>query len=132
MSSILIAMTMIIALFAAVLAGIHIGFALGVMSVLGIIWLSGNLDTGLYILATTAFESLRSYTFAVIPLFMLMGSFMSNSDIAKNLFKLLSVILRKIPGGLGVATIFANAVFAAVTGVSVASAAIFSKISVPK
>lgn len=132
MSTITIAFIMIVALFIAVICGIHIGFSLALMSVLGIVWITGNWDTGIYILATTSFESLRSYSFAVIPLYMLMGSFMSNSNAAKNLYKAAAIVLRKLPGGLGVATVFANAVFAAVTGVSVASAAIFSKIAVPE
>lgn len=57
---------------------------------------------------------------------------MSNSNIAKDLFAFLEKILKKIPGGLGVATVLANAVFAAITGVAIASAAIFAKISVPE
>lgn len=127
-----IALIMVIGLFVCVLLGIHIGFSLAAMSILGITLLSGNVNTGISILATTSFEALRSYTFAVIPLFMLMGSFMSNSNIAKDMFKFLAVLLKKIPGGLGVATVIANAIFAAVTGVSVASAAIFARISVPE
>jgi len=132
MSSLTVAMIVVIGLFVCVLCGIHIGFSLATMSVVGIMLMSGSVDTGLHILGTTAFEALRSYTFAVIPLFMLMGAFMSNSNIAKNLFALLSRILGRIPGGLGIATVLANAVFAAITGVAIASAAIFAKISVPE
>jgi len=132
MSTITIALFMVAALFICVLIGIHIGFSLAAMSVVGIILITGSFDTGVYILATTTFEALRSYTFAVIPLFMLMGAFMSNSSIAKDMFKFGAVLLKKMPGGLGVSTVFANAVFAAVTGVSIASAAIFSRVAVPE
>lgn len=132
MSTITIALLMVIGLFVCVLIGIHIGFSLALMATIGIILISGSFDTGIYILATTTFEALRSYTFAVIPLFMLMGSFMSNSSIAKDMFAFLARILKIIPGGLGVATVFANAIFAAVTGVSIASAAIFARVAVPE
>lgn len=132
MSSLAVALIVVVGLFVCVIAGVHIGFSLALMSVLGIVLMSGNIDSGLYILGTTSFEALRSYSFAVIPLFMLMGAFMSNSNIAKDLFAFLEKILKKIPGGLGVATVLANAVFAAITGVAIASAAIFAKISVPE
>ena len=120
MSSLAVALIVVVGLFVCVIAGVHIGFSLALMSVLGIVLMSGNIDSGLYILGTTSFEALRSYSFAVIPLFMLMGAFMSNSNIAKDLFAFLEKILKKIPGGLGVATVLANAVFAAITGVAIA------------
>jgi tripartite ATP-independent transporter DctM subunit len=61
-----------------------------------------------------------------------MGIFMSNSGAAKSLFDASNQLLRRVPGGLGVATVMANTIFAAVTGVSVASAAVFSKVAMPE
>lgn len=132
MSAITIAVLTIIGLFVLVLLGVHIGFSLALMSVVGITLITGSIEKGTYILATTTFESLRAYTFAVIPLFMLMGAFMSNSTIAYNMFNFGRYLLRRVPGGLGVTTVVCNAVFAAVTGVAVASAAIFSRVAVPE
>jgi tripartite ATP-independent transporter DctM subunit len=102
------------------------------MSFVGIWLLSGKMKVALSILGTTAFEAIREYTYAVIPLFVLMGCFMSHSGVAKDLFNAMNVFFRKLPGGLGIATVISNAVFAAVTGVSVASAAVFSRISLPE
>ena len=67
MSSLAVALIVVVGLFVCVIAGVHIGFSLALMSVLGIVLMSGNIDSGLYILGTTSFEALRSYSFAVIP-----------------------------------------------------------------
>jgi tripartite ATP-independent transporter DctM subunit len=127
-----IAVITIFCLFALILMGVHIGFALAIMSFTGVWLMSGKLSVALSILATTSFEAIRDYVFAVLPLFVLMGAFMSHSGAARDLFNASNFFVRKLPGGMGVATVVANAIFAAVTGVSVASAAVFSKICLPE
>ena len=72
------------------------------------------------------------YVFAVIPLFVLMGLFSTLSGATKELFGTAQFFLGRIKGGIGIATVIANAIFAAITGVSVASAAVFSKIAFPE
>jgi C4-dicarboxylate transporter, DctM subunit len=62
----------------------------------------------------------------------LMGLFVNVSDIGRDAFRAAQQIFGRIIGGLGVATVAANAVFAAITGISIASAAIFTKIAVPE
>ncbi|MDR2180443.1 MAG: TRAP transporter large permease [Synergistaceae bacterium] len=115
-----------------VFLGVNISFSLSLMSFCGVFFVSGNFNRALGLLATTAFDAIRSYTFCVIPLFMLMGSLMAKSGAAEDLFKFANYFVKKIPGGLAIATVLGNAVFAAVTGVSVASASVFSKIAVPE
>lgn len=132
MDPLLIAGLLIISLFIFVLLGVHIAYSLACLGVIGIFLLTGRYDTSIAILASTCFESLRTYALAVVPLFMLMGGFMSNCTLAIDLFKWANRLLRKIPGGLGVATVFANAIFAAITGVAIAAVAVFSKISTPR
>ncbi len=83
-------------------------------------------------IANTAYEALRDYVFAVIPLFMLMGEFLAKCGAATDLFALINRLMRRVPGRLGIATVFANAVFAFVTGVSIAAAAAFSRIAWPE
>ena len=61
-----------------------------------------------------------------------MGLLANISGASTDLYSAFNVVTRRIRGGLGVATVFANAVFAAITGVSVASAAVFSKVSFPE
>ena len=60
-----------------VLAGVHISFSLGILSFLTIWVIKGSFPIAISILATTAFSGIRQYTFAVVPLFVLMGCFMS-------------------------------------------------------
>jgi tripartite ATP-independent transporter DctM subunit len=68
----------------------------------------------------------------VIPLFMLMGEFLAKCGAATDLFSLFNRLTRLIPGRLAVATVISNAVFAFVTGVSIAAAAAFSRIAYPE
>jgi C4-dicarboxylate transporter DctM subunit len=72
------------------------------------------------------------YIFATIPLFVLMGLLVSISNVGKDTFDVAESLLRRVRGGLGVATVLANTVFAAVTGVSIASAAVFTRVAVPE
>lgn len=124
-----IAAITIILMLALVLLGVHIGVALSLMSVLGI-WLAvGDVQIGINILSTTSFQAIREYIFGVIPLFVLMGLLMNMSGASSDLYNAFNVFLRRVKGGLGIATVGANAIFATITGVSVASAAVFSKVS---
>lgn len=132
MEPVTVAVITVVLLFCLIIAGVHVGFSLALMSVVGIFWITGKFTVALSILSNTAFESVRDYIFAVLPLFILMGSFMSNSGVARDLYQTANYILRSLPGGMGIATVASNAVFAAVTGVSVASAAVFSRISMPE
>ncbi len=115
-----------------IVLGFHINVALGVASVAGVAIIVGKANVALSILSTTAYEALRDYVFAVIPLFVLMGELVARSGAAKDLFVLINRALRRVPGRLAVATVIGNAVFAAVVGVSVASAATFSRIAYPQ
>ena len=115
-----------------VFSGIHIAISLGSTSMLGIYLMTGDFDPALTFAANTAYEALRDYVFAVIPLFMLMGEFLAKCGAASDLFTLINRLTRWVPGRLGVATVLSNAVFAFVTGVSIAAAAAFSKIAYPE
>jgi tripartite ATP-independent transporter DctM subunit len=124
--------TLVSVLLVLVFSGVHIAVSLGLTSMLGIYLMTGQIDTVLSFSSNTAYEALRDYIFAVIPLFMLMGEFLARSGSATDLFALMNKVLKKIPGRLGVATVLANAVFAFITGVSIAAAAAFSKIAYPE
>src|SRR5688572_19438401 len=115
-----------------VFAGVHVAIALGMASVLGIYLMQGDMEVVRNFIANTAYEALRDYVFAVIPLFMLMGDFLAKCGAARDLFALTNRLTKKIPGRLGIATVLANAVFAFVTGVSIAAAAAFSRIAYPE
>ncbi len=119
-------------LLALVFSGVHIAIALGGAAMLGIYLMTGDFIVVTDFIGSTAYEALRDYVFAVIPLFMLMGEFISKCGAAKDMFALINRVTRWIPGRLGVATVLSNAVFAFVTGVSIAAAAAFSKIAYPE
>src|SRR5688572_24101242 len=119
-------------LLALVFSGVHIAVALGCAAMLGIYLMTGDFQVVATFVGGTAYEALRDYIFAVIPLFMLMGEFLAKCGAATDLFALINRSTRRIPGRLGVATVLANAVFAFVTGVSIAAAAAFSKIAYPE
>jgi tripartite ATP-independent transporter DctM subunit len=119
-------------LLAIVFAGVHIAIALGVTSVLGIYLMTDDIEVARNFVGNTAYEALRDYIFAVIPLFMLMGEFLAKCGAAKDMFALMNRVTWFVRGRLAVTTVLANAVFAFVTGVSIAAAAAFSRIAYPE
>lgn len=127
-----VATVLIVSLLVMVAMGVHIAIALGMTSALGVFLVTGSFDVVLSMLASTAYESLRSYEFAVIPLFMLMGEFIGKSGAVKDVYQAIQRGLRRLPGRLAVATLLGNAIFSFVTGVSIASAAAFSRIAYPE
>lgn len=115
-----------------ILLGFHIYIALAAVTI-GALWMfSGSFDLAMSLLSTTMVEALRDYVFAVIPLFVLMGEFLARSGAATDLYRLMNRALVRIPGRLAVATVAGNTVFAAAVGVSIASAATFTRIAYPE
>lgn len=131
MNDLVIGALSVVGLFVLILSGVHVVFALIVMSLLGAILLL-SFERALSLLEQTASSAVNDLVFAIVPLFILMGAFMTNSRGASDLYALMFHLVRKVQGGLAVATVFANAAFAAVTGVSIASATIFSKVAYPQ
>ena len=128
-----IVMIMLGVLIVLILMGVHIGVALALCSGVGVfIMFRGNTEAALSIMSNTAYEAIRKDVFAVIPLFVLMGDFIWRSGAAGDLYRICDRTLRRLPGRLAIATIAGNTVFAAVTGVSIASAAAFSRIAYPE
>jgi C4-dicarboxylate transporter, DctM subunit len=111
--------------------GIHIGVGLILLGFAGIWMMMGSPDIAINMVKLASNEFLRSYFFGVIPLFVLMGLVVNESDIGSDTFDVARWALRRVKGGLGVATVVANAIFAAITGSSIASAAVFTKVAVP-
>lgn len=122
----------IVLLIGMVLLGVHVAVALGITSAVGIWLVTGRMSVVESLVATTATDALRDFTFAVIPLFMLMGEFIGRSGAITDIYVAINRALRRIPARLAVATVLGNAVFSFVTGVSIASAATFSRISYPE
>ena len=123
---------LVVSLLGLVALGVHIAIALGITSVVGIYLITGNLSVVQAMVASTAYEALRDYVFAVIPLFMLMGEFIGKSGAITDVYTGINRALQRLPGRLALATVMGNAVFSFVTGVSIASAAAFSRIAYPE
>ena len=90
-------------LLALVMLGVPIMVSLGLACLVGVITLTGNMNVALSLMATTGFEALRDYVFAVIPLFVLMGELMARSGCARDLYTLMDRVFRRLPGHLAVA-----------------------------
>ncbi|GKX34600.1 MAG: C4-dicarboxylate ABC transporter permease [Rhizobiaceae bacterium MnEN-MB40S] len=112
--------------------GIHVPFVLALTSFVGVWMIRDNFQVAVYMLSQAATQSISDYVFAVIPLFVLMGMLVSAADLGRDSYYVANRLLRKLPGGLGIATVAANTVFASITGVTIASAAVFSRIAVPE
>lgn len=115
-----------------IVLGIPIGIALGVVSLVGVYVLFESWDIAFAMAGSVAFSMLRDYVFATIPLFVIMGNFITTSGAAQDVFTLMNRLLRRVPARLAVATVFGNAMFAAISGVSVAAAATFSRVAYPQ
>jgi tripartite ATP-independent transporter DctM subunit len=113
-------------------AGMHVGIALSLLSFVGVWIMRDNVTVASNMMALAANDAISDYIFGVVPLFVLMGLFVSVADIGKDTFDVANQLCRRIAGGLGIATVAANAVFAAITGISIASAAVFTKVAVPE
>ncbi|MEW6332951.1 MAG: TRAP transporter large permease [Thermodesulfobacteriota bacterium] len=122
----------IAAVLALVFAGVHIAIALGITAAIGIYLMQGDMTVVRTFIANTAYEALRDYVFAVIPLFMLMGDLLAKCGAARDIYALANRLSGWLPARLAVATIISNALFGFVTGVSIASAAAFSRIAYPE
>lgn len=111
--------------------GMPITFVMMFVGFLGICSLSG-LDAALPIVASTVYETSAYYPFTIIPLFVLMGGFADNSGITTRLYDTFDKWFRRLPGGLGIATIVAISGFSAISGSSVATSAAFAKTVIPE
>jgi len=113
----------------AVIMGLHIGVALALVSVVGLWMIEGDPNIPVQMLGSAAFHGVFDYIYCVVPMFVLMGFLTNLSGAAEEAYDVSAKLMQKLPGGLAIATVIANAIFAAITGISVASAAMFSKVS---
>jgi len=113
-------------------SGVYIPIALGVVSLISIWLMRDNFTLALNLLKIAVGDSAMEYSFATIPLFTFMGLIVSKAGLGADIYEVMTMRFRKVKGGIGMATVGANAVFAAVTGSSIASASVFTKVSVPQ
>lgn len=114
------------------ITGLYVPIALIVCSFVGVWAIKGNALLATKMLGLAANDAISSYFFGVVPVFVLMGFIVSESGMGRDAFDVANAMFKRIKGGLGVGTIAANTIFAAITGISIASAAVFTKIAVPE
>jgi len=131
-------------LVAMVVIGVRVGFAAAIAGLVGLIWIFwAKRDYGgddflwaLTVAAKTAGQvphsKVATQALSLIPTFVLIGYLASHAGLTKALFEAAKRWVGWLPGGLGVSTVFATAGFAAVSGASVATAAVFARIAIPE
>jgi tripartite ATP-independent transporter DctM subunit len=111
--------------------GVHIGVALGLFGFLGI-YLTVGPEAALAQLTAIPFGTTNSFALAVIPLFILMGSFATVAAITTDLFRTAYLWLGNLRGGLAMATVMSSAAFGAASGSTIVNAAVFTRMAMPE
>lgn len=130
LSPVTIGLLCFVGLFFLVASGMPVAFALFAVAFLGVFLIRDRLFIAINMLGLSSSGATRSFSFGVVPLFVMMGLILDRAGVGRDAFQVAVVLLHRIRGGLGIATVAANAVFAAITGSSIASAAVFSRIAV--
>lgn len=115
-----------------IFSGMHIAVAMLMVGFVGIWLMRDNVSIGISALRSATTGTIDKFDFGVVPLFVLMGLLVNASGLGKDSYAVAASLLRKLAGGLAIATVAANAVFAAITGISIASAAVFTRVAVPQ
>ena len=127
----IVAIVGFIGLFVLMLLRVPVGMAMGLVGVCGFGSIAG-FEPALKLIGQTSMRTVTDSTFGVIPMFLLMGAFVSNSGMSRELFRAANTFVGHLRGGLGFATIIACAAFAAISGSSIATAATFSTVAYPE
>src|SRR3974390_3721584 len=131
MSTDAVAIIGFLSLFALMLLRVPVGMAMGLVGVSGFGYLVGGAPA-LKLVGQTSMRTVPRDPFGVIPMFLLMGPFVSNPGLSRELFRAANGFVGHLRGGLGIATVAACGGFAAICGSSVATAATFSAVAYPE
>ncbi len=131
MTSVTVGIASVIAIVIAIYSGVHIAIALGMISFIGVVLLK-DAEISFSLLSLAIADSVSEETFATVPLFVMMGLVVSRAGLGRDVYEFANELFRPVRGGLGMATVAANAIFASVTGSSIASASVFAKVAIPE
>ncbi len=132
MYSVEIGIASVVIILLLIYTGIHVAVALGVVSFIGVWVIRGSADVAISLLTAATQDTIEHAVFANIPLFALMGIVASEVGLGSDVYRVANQIFQRVKGGLGMATVAANALFASITGSSIASASVFTRIAVPE
>jgi tripartite ATP-independent transporter DctM subunit len=114
------------------LLGVPIAFSLAAAGIVGIYLLGGDWNVVFRILGTTPFGTAAEYILTTIPMFILMAYLSASGGLARDLYTAGANWLSRVRGGLAIATVFACGIFGAMSGASLAAAAVMSSIALPE
>jgi len=117
--------------FALLFNGMPVSYAMGLFGIFGLFFLMGGFNALIHV-PLTAYASADSIVIIAFPLFLLSGTILQAGDVGPRIFRLTNVLVRHLPGGIGIASILFCGLFAAMTGSSVAVAAAVSVIALPE
>jgi len=130
--SVAVGIASVVAIVISIYAGAHIAIALGMISFVAVVLLKGNVEIALNLLSLAMADSIADEAFATVPLYVMMGLVVSRAGLGRDIYEFANDLFRPVRGGLGMATVAANAIFASVTGSSIASSSVFAKVAVPE
>ncbi|MEZ5842595.1 MAG: TRAP transporter large permease [Hyphomicrobiaceae bacterium] len=121
----------ILSLLVLVVVGVRVYIAAAVVGLAGLVTMLGW-SAGAGMVGTIPHSKSITYTLSILPMFILIGYLAYYAGITAALFRAARAWFGWLPGGLAVGTVFANAGFAAVSGASTATAAVFSRVAIPE
>ena len=126
-----IALLLLLAMVVMSFLGVHMAWAMGIGALLGLYLIDGMGMVSMQF-GEAAHKIVASYDLVTVPMFVIMGLFVAESGLGKDVFTAARLWLGKLPGGLAIATTVANALFGAASGSTSAAAALFSKLAYPE
>lgn len=132
MEALIVGLISVVLIVLLIYGGAYVAITLSLVSFLGVWFIKGDATVAMRMMTLAVTDSIKTYDFASIPTFVMMGLIVGKAGIGADIYDVAHQAFRRIRGGLGIATVAANAAFAAVTGSSIASASVFTRVSVPE
>ncbi|MBL4805792.1 MAG: TRAP transporter large permease [Rhodobacteraceae bacterium] len=132
MTPIEIGLISVVAIVILIYAGTYIPIALGMVSFVSVWVMRDDFTLALNVLKVGVGDTAMDYNLVTIPLFTFMGLIVAKAGLGQDIYDVMTVRFRNVKGGIAMATVGANGMFASVTGSSIASASVFTKVSVPQ
>ena len=107
--SVAVGIASVVAIVISIYAGAHIAIALGLISFVGVVLLKGNVGIALNLLSLAMADSIADEAFATVPLYVMMGLVVSRAGLGRDIYEFANDLFRPVRGGLGMATVVANA-----------------------
>ena len=132
MEPFIIGLISLIAIVVLIYAGSYVAITLSCVSFFGVWFIKGDATIAVRLMTLSVTDAIKNYEYASIPTFVMMGLIVGKAGFGADIYEVANQMFRRLRGGLGIATVVANAAFAAVTGSSIAAASVFTRVSVPQ